>query len=46
MGWITEQSFIAICSFSFATHGPNLTQTQGAALRSIPSAGQLIGRPL
>lgn len=39
--------FIAIYSLSsFATHGLNLTQTQGAALQSILSAGQMIGRPL
>ncbi|ODN95882.1 hypothetical protein L198_04501 [Cryptococcus wingfieldii CBS 7118] len=39
--------FIAIYSLaSFATHAIGLSQTQGAALQSILSAGQMIGRPL
>nr|ODN89420.1 hypothetical protein L203_02130 [Cryptococcus depauperatus CBS 7841] len=39
--------FIALYSLaSFATHALGLTQTQGAALQSILSAGQMIGRPL
>ena len=39
--------FVALYSLaSFATHGLGLSQTQGAALQSILSAGQMIGRPL
>ncbi|WRT67573.1 uncharacterized protein IL334_004545 [Kwoniella shivajii] len=39
--------FIALYSLaSFATSGLNLSQTQGAALQSILSAGQMIGRPI
>lgn len=39
--------FIALYSLaSFATYGLGLSQTQGAALQSILSAAQMIGRPL
>ncbi|WVF69389.1 hypothetical protein IAT40_004165 [Kwoniella sp. CBS 6097] len=39
--------FIALYSLaSFATHALNLSQTQGAALQSLLSAGQMIGRPM
>jgi hypothetical protein len=39
--------FIALYSLaSFATDGLGLSQTEGAALQSILSAGQVIGRPL
>ncbi|WVR06169.1 hypothetical protein IAU60_003199 [Kwoniella sp. DSM 27419] len=39
--------FIALYSLaSFATYALNLSQTQGAALQSILSAGQMIGRPI
>ncbi|WVQ72898.1 hypothetical protein IAR50_002459 [Cryptococcus sp. DSM 104548] len=39
--------FIAIYSLaSFATHAIGLSQTQGAALQSILSAGQMLGRPV
>jgi MFS family permease len=38
--------FIALYSLaSFATHALGLTQTQGAALQSILSAAQMLGRP-
>jgi len=39
--------FIALYSLaSFATFGLGLSQTKGAALQSILSAGQMLGRPL
>ncbi|WVQ80597.1 hypothetical protein IAT38_002702 [Cryptococcus sp. DSM 104549] len=39
--------FIALYSLaSFATHALHLTQAKGAALQSILSAGQAIGRPI
>jgi MFS family permease len=39
--------FIALYSLaSFATSALHLTQTQGAALQSILSAGQMVGRPI
>lgn len=38
--------FVALYSLaSYATHGLGLSQTQGAALQSILSASQMLGRP-